>query len=217
MVSYGLIGAGGHGRETMPVLREMVRESGTSADHRLVFVVEGVESPERVNGYPVVSLADYIKMEGERYFNVAIADARARERIANQCVAAGLKPFSIISKSALVLESNEIGEGAILSPFSAVTSNVRIGRFFHANIYARVAHDCVIGDFVTFGPSAQCNGHVVVEDYAYIGTGAVLREGSKERPLVIGKGATVGMGAVVTKDVLPFVTVVGNPARPLTK
>jgi sugar O-acyltransferase (sialic acid O-acetyltransferase NeuD family) len=217
MVCYGLIGAGGHGRETMPVLREMLRHSEANAEHRLMFVVEGTDFPERVNGYPVISLAHYLAMEGERYFNVAIADARTRERIANACLAGGLKPLSIISPSALMLENNEIGEGAILSPFSAVTSNVRIGRFFHANIYARVAHDCVIGDFVTLGPSAQCNGNVAVEEYAYIGSGAVLREGKRERPLVIGKGATVGMGAVVTRDVPPFATVVGNPARPLAR
>jgi sugar O-acyltransferase (sialic acid O-acetyltransferase NeuD family) len=217
MMSYGLIGAGGHGRETMPVLAEMIRRSDMTAEHRLMFVVEGADCPERVNGYPVVSLAEYVVMEGERYFNIAIADAQARERIANLCIAAGLRPLSIISKSALVLDNNDIGEGAILSPFSVVTSNARIGRFFHANIFSRVAHDCVIGDFVTFAPSAQCNGNVVVDDYAFIGTGAVIKEGTRECPLVIGKGATVGMGAVVTKDVAPFTTVVGNPARLLTQ
>jgi len=34
---------------------------------------------------------------------------------------------------------------------------------------------------------------------------------------VIGRGAVVGMGAVVTKNVPPGVTVVGNPARLLVK
>lgn len=33
------------------------------------------------------------------------------------------------------------------------------------------------------------------------------------QPLVIGKGAVVGMGALVTKSVAPGTTVVGNPAR----
>lgn len=36
-------------------------------------------------------------------------------------------------------------------------------------------------------------------------------------PLRIGKGAIVGMVAVVTKDVPAGVTVIGNPARPLVK
>ena len=37
----------------------------------------------------------------------------------------------------------------------------------------------------------------------------------EKQPLVIGRGATVGMGAVVTKDVAAGSTVVGNPARPM--
>lgn len=110
-----------------------------------------------------------------------------------------------------------IHSGAILAPFVTITSNVRIGKNFHANIYCYVAHDCVIGDFVTFAPAVRCNGNVVIEDHAYIGTGAILKQGRPDKPLVIGRGAVVGMGAVVTKDVPPGVTVVGNPARPLIK
>ncbi len=110
-----------------------------------------------------------------------------------------------------------IDSGAILAPFVTITSNVRIGKNFHANIYSYVAHDCVIGDFVTFAPAVRCNGNVVIEDHAYIGTGAILKQGRPDKPLVIGRGAVVGMGAVVTKDVPPGVTVVGNPARPLIK
>jgi acetyltransferase-like isoleucine patch superfamily enzyme len=62
-----------------------------------------------------------------------------------------------------------------------------------------------------------CSGRVVVEDHAYIGAGAVIKQGSPEKPMVIGKGAVVGMGAVVTRSVKPFTTVVGNPAAELKK
>jgi acetyltransferase-like isoleucine patch superfamily enzyme len=49
-----------------------------------------------------------------------------------------------------------------------------------------------------------------VERGATIGSGATILGGVR-----IGAGATVGAGAVVTKDVEPGATVVGNPARPL--
>ena len=94
---------------------------------------------------------------------------------------------------------------------------MRIGRQFHGNFYSYVAHDCVVGDYVTFAPAVRCLGNVVIEDHAYIGTGAVLRQGTPGNPLVIGRGAVVGMGAIVTKSVPPGVTVVGNPAKPLSK
>lgn len=48
----------------------------------------------------------------------------------------------------------------------------------------------------------------VVESGASIGSGSTLLGG-----LTIGKGAMVGAGSVVTRDVAPFTTVAGNPAR----
>lgn len=47
----------------------------------------------------------------------------------------------------------------------------------------------------------------VIEDYAVIGMGALIL------PCTIGRGAVVGAGAVVTKDVPAYAIVVGNPAK----
>lgn len=113
------------------------------------------------------------------------------------------------------MDEVEIGASCILCPFVTLTSNIKIGKSFHANIYSYVAHDCEIGDYVTFAPAVKCNGNVVIEDGAYIGTGAIIKQGKPGRPIVIGEGATVGMGAVVTKSVSAGSVVVGNPAKPL--
>ena len=110
-----------------------------------------------------------------------------------------------------------IGEGSKIFPQVYIGDRVNIGKNVILYPGVKVYHDCVIGDFVTFAPSVHCNGNVHIHDHAYIGTGAILRQGTPDKPLTIGAGAIVGMGAVVTKDVPPGVTVIGNPARPLEK
>jgi sugar O-acyltransferase (sialic acid O-acetyltransferase NeuD family) len=146
---------------------------------------------------------------------IAIANPRVRKVVAEKCENAGISLRSTKASNVVILDDVDIGVGACLSPFVTITSNVRIGKCFHANLYAYVEHDCVIGDYVTFGPGAKCNGNVVIEDHAYVGSGAILKQGISGKPLVVGRGATIGMGAVVTKDVKAGTVVVGNPARVL--
>lgn len=211
MTLVGLFGAGGFARETMPVLR--ANHAGAEA----VFIDDRAGAAE-LNGHRLMTWDAFVAEPAEeKRVCIAIGESAVRERLADRCAAAGVGFASSRADNALVLDDVEIGEGAVLSPFSMITSNVRIGRHFHANIYSYVAHDCRIGDFVTLAPDVHCNGNVHVEDHAYLGTGAVIRQGRPGAPLVIGRGAVVGMGAVVTRSVPPGVTVVGNPARPMEK
>jgi sugar O-acyltransferase (sialic acid O-acetyltransferase NeuD family) len=213
---YAIYGVSGYGREVMPIARKQLAQTGR-ADDRLVFV-DDFPRERVVNGQSVVTYSEFLSLPAEkRFVAIAIADSAIRQRLAERCVADGIAPWQIRDESVVVMDEVEIAPGAILSPFVTLTSNVRIGRYFHANIYSYVAHDCLVGDYVTLAPSVQCNGNIVIEDHAYIGTAAILKQGEMGKPLVIGRGAVVGMGAVVTKSVPAGVTVVGNPARALDK
>lgn len=208
-ILIGIYGASGFGREIMPLVREQLKDTNA----KFVFVDDG-DVPEVLNGFQVFGYDEFLRNPArEKKVVFAIANSTIRKKLADKLESDGIGTLTVKADSVVVLDEVDVGEGAILCHFTQLTSNIRIGRHFHANIYSYVAHDCVIGDYVTFAPAVKCNGNVVIEDHAYIGTGAVIKQGIPGKPLVIGKGAVVGMGAVVTKDVPPGVTVVGNPAK----
>jgi sugar O-acyltransferase (sialic acid O-acetyltransferase NeuD family) len=217
-ILFGLLGAGGSGREVMPYARESIAKmlKVLPCEVDAYFVETWEPKTSMVNSFPLISLDAFLSLPGQKYFNVAVGDGRMREAMV-QKVAKRAESIAIHAPQVIFFDNNLVGEGAVFCPNTMVTSNVKIGCFFHANSYSSVAHDCVIGNFVTLAPGARCNGRVHIGDYAYIGSNAVIREGTADKPLRIGAGAIVGMGAVVTKDVPDGITVIGNPARPMVK
>ncbi len=213
---FAIYGASGCGRGVMPLAREQLRHQGIPPE-RLVFIDDTIKTP-MINNHRVLSYDNFLNIKASEHYTVlAIANSSIREQLAMRCSADGIKTWGVRAANVVVMDHVELGDGAILCPFVTLTVNIRIGRQFHANIYSYVEHDCLIGDYVTFAPGVKCNGNIVIEDHVYIGTGAVLKQGRPDRPLTIGRGAVVGMGAVVTKDVPPGATVVGNPAKLLRK
>ena len=199
------------------VAMEGVAEQVISSTDTVVFV-DREPHDEMVNGRRVMTEEEFLQSPAaHKLFTIAIASSRLRQAMDERFVAAGCRPVSIAAPTFISYDDVSIGEGALISDHVLLTSNIRIGRQFQANYFSQVSHDCVIGDYVTLGPRVTCNGNVRIEDHAYIGAGAIIRQGTKERPTVIGAHATVGMGAVVVRDVDPGTTVVGNPARPIRR
>lgn len=189
MARLVIYGAGGFGREIVTAARWWDE----------VALVSDTPEPAFA-GVPVLSPAE---LRPDDAVVIAIADAGIRRKIA----ARPLRFEKLLAPTAIIGEEVEISEGGIFCDYTMVTASAKIGLHFHCNIYSYVAHDCEIGDFVTFAPKVCCNGNVSIGDGAYIGTGATIRQG-----ITIGRNAIVGMGAVVVKDVPAGETVMGNPA-----
>ncbi len=202
----GVYGAAGCGRGIMPIIRM------SNPNSEYVFIDDGIKD-EVVNGCSVLSWSSYLDAPFDnKAACIAVAASTIREKLANKCHASNVSIVGARASSVVEMDDVVIGEGACLSPFVTLTSNIRIGRLFHANLYSYVEHDCIVGDYVTLAPGAKVNGNVTLGDHVYIGSGAIIKQG-----IEIGAGAVVGMGAVVTRNVLPGTTVVGNPARQLNK
>lgn len=198
-----VFGAGGFTRQILPTLDRLQH-----AGRQILIVDDRPLGP--VFGYSVVPL-DAVPVDAE--FVIAVANGKTRQEIANRL--SNRSQLSLIASTALISRHTIVGEGSVICDYVIIEAGCRIGRYFHGNIYSYVAHECVIGDYVTFAPRVACNGNVHIDDHAFIGSGAIIRQGTSDTPLRIGKRAVVGMGAVVTKDVPDDAVVVGNPARNL--
>jgi UDP-N-acetylglucosamine acyltransferase len=85
----------------------------------------------------------------------------------------------------------------------------RIGNDNLFMAYSHVAHDCVVGDKTVFANCASLGGHVEIGDWAILGGLTAVHQFTK-----IGAHAFLAGGAIVTRDVPPYVMAAGNPAAP---
>lgn len=213
---FGLFGTGGCARSIMPFVRPALQSAGWAvADASIMFVDREAGPP--VNDVPVISEADFLAHPAPRFFAIAIAEPQLRRRIALRAEAAGAQPQTLVAPGAQIFPSSQVGAGSILCPFTIITANATVGRHVHLNLFSYVEHDCAVADFVTFAPSVKCNGAVTIGEAAYIGAGAMIRQGTEQRNRQIGAEAVIGMGAVVLEDVAAGATVVGNPARSIRR
>lgn len=148
---------------------------------------------------------------GKRYAaTVAIGGARGRDRL--QLVKlledVGLSIGTLVHPGAIVSPSARIGEGSQILAHATLAAEATIGRTCILNHGAIVDHECELGDGVHLAPGAILCGCVRAEANAFIAAGAVVLP-----RLTLGEGCIVGAGAVVTKNVPPYTTVIGNPAR----
>lgn len=208
--TLGIIGAGGFGRELKALVEQQLQRAGDT--HQVVFVDDHpAVLGQAINGTDVIGYQEFLD-RGDIAACVSFADPVRRRDVCQGLDESGVEYFDIRAPTAVTQEQVNIGAGSILCEYSILTSNIKIGRQFHCNLYSYVAHDCVVGDFVTLAPRVSLNGRVFVEDFVFVGTGAVFMPGTVDEPLIIGQGATIGMGAVVTKSVRVGATVMGNPA-----
>lgn len=126
---------------------------------------------------------------------------------------AHIDPSAFFSDARLIsgqLKTLKVGEHSFIGRAElAVHAPLRIGRCVCINDGAKLltaTHDVSDPGWATVAKP------IVIEDHVWIATNAIILPG-----VTLGRGAVVGAGAVVSKDVPPLGIVAGNPARLLEK
>lgn len=111
-----------------------------------------------------------------------------------------------------------IGEGSRLWSEGCITIDDRVLIAHNVDIHdsndhpvdckERHQHYCDILGVGFLDKYNLCSQPVTIEDDVWIGFGAAIMKG-----VTIGKGAIIAAHTVVTKDVLPYTVVAGNPAQ----
>ncbi len=71
-----------------------------------------------------------------------------------------------------------------------------------------VAHDCIVGNNIIMANNATLGGHVIIQDFVFMGGMSAVHQFCR-----VGIFSFVGAAALVTADVIPYGSVIGNHAR----
>ena len=112
----------------------------------------------------------------------------------------GEETVAIIGDNTTLRECVTVKRGTASKGKTVVGSNCLIMAYCH------IAHDCVIGNNVIMSNATQVAGEVVIDDYAVVGGGALIHQFCH-----VGSHVMLQGGALVNKDIPPYVKVGRNP------
>lgn len=198
-----LIGASGLAREV--IAAGMAGVVGILDDYS---ALHGTE----LSGVPVIGSLELAAERTEQLL-VCVGPSAARKKIVTRFAAAGIDDdrYAIFAaRSARIGRSSELGAGSILLDSVVVTADASVGCHVVVMPNCTITHDDIIEDFGTLAAGVALGGSVHIQEAAYIGMNASVRQG-----VTIGTHAVIGMGAAVIADVPDHQTWAGVPARPL--
>lgn len=205
-----IYGASGFGREVAWLIQ-------SCDDYEVVRFVDDDASKHgaSLNEIPVMSLENASKQFPGAFMVGGVGVPKTRQILIKKARAAGFQFATIIHPRVEQSPWIEIGVGTVICAGNILTTNITLGEQVQINLDCTIGHDVFMDDYATLAPGVHISGHVHLGKRVYVGTGAVIINGTEKRPITIGDDAVIGAGACVTKSIPASQIWGGVPARPL--
>jgi sugar O-acyltransferase (sialic acid O-acetyltransferase NeuD family) len=205
-----VIGSGGFGRETVEAVRA-VNAARPTWDLLGFLDDDPTLHRSEIDGVPVLGAIDDARTRFEGAELVVCTghpgNYSSRRKIVERLGLPAIRYATVVHPAAVLPTTIELGVGTVLLAQVVATAAVRIGSHVAVMPGVVFTHDDIVEDFATFGAGAQLAGRVHVEEGAYVGSGALVREDR-----TIGAWSLIGMGSIVTRDIPRGEVWVGTPA-----
>lgn len=170
-----------------------------------------------LNGIPILGLEQAYKKFPNAKVVGGVGVPKTRETLIKKAARVGFDFETIIHPRVELSKWIKIGLGTVICAGNILTTNITLGKHVQINLDCTIGHDVIMGDYTTLAPGIHVSGWVHFGKRVYVGTGAVMINGTEDQPLTIGDNSIIGAGAVVTKNIPSGVTAVGVPARVIQK
>jgi sugar O-acyltransferase (sialic acid O-acetyltransferase NeuD family) len=208
-----ILGAGGLGRE---VLFQLLDSNSINNCYNILgFVDSDVNLHGKIiNGFPVLGDDAWLLNYSDRInVVVCIGNPRVRKQVVtNISINKKIIFPSVIASDVKYSDTTVIGKGSIICMSSILTVNNSIGDFVVINMNCTIGHDVSLKDFVTLYPSVNVCGYVNIGAYTEVGVGSSIIQN-----ITIGENVIIGACSGVMWDIPLNRTVVGVPARQISK
>lgn len=198
-----LAGKGGFGREVAAFMR--VRN--------MPFRIMGFIDDEKSDNDVISKIIDHeVNPAINARYITCLGSGKARYQVRKLLEQRGAPFVSLIFPDVLCASDLSESCNSIFLGACSISCDVRIGDDLLIQGMAVIGHDVVIGDGVTVSSHAFIGGWATLGDFCTIHPHAVVLP-----HVVVGEGAVVGAGSVVIRDVEPYTTVFGTPAKMISR
>lgn len=206
-----IVGAGGMGRETAVLLRQL-NDACPTWDLRGFYDDRPPATPA-VAGLPYLgTVADLNASPAPMAVVVAVGGSAGRAAVVARLTSPTLSFPTIVHPSVAMqpYQNITLGAGCVIQQGVKLMTDVTLGRFVFVNAGSILGHDAVLEDFCSLMGHVDVSGGAYLETGVYMGTKATVIQGVR-----LGAYCTLGAGAVAVRNIPAGCTAVGVPAREL--